>query len=172
MRGAPFVAGEQARSSAPTGAMLRSQAHARTLRQPQPAALGLLLRDLQPLAPPNALNPCRSQANRQLAATPRFCGSHTGGRRPDCRRKPNPKFAFALVASRLKAASCLLGPGCLGSRITCEDTCLRTHLFAFRGFEREDVIVRPPATACPGSPAKPNVRIDLQSATDVIQGRE
>jgi hypothetical protein len=38
-------------------AMLRPQADARTIRQPQAAALGLLLGDLQPLMSPNPLDP-------------------------------------------------------------------------------------------------------------------
>ena len=38
-------------------AMLRSQADARAVRQPQATAFGLLLGDLQALAPPNPLHP-------------------------------------------------------------------------------------------------------------------
>ena len=38
-------------------AMLRPQADARTIRQPQAAALGLLLGNLQPLTSPNPLDP-------------------------------------------------------------------------------------------------------------------
>ena len=38
-------------------AMLRPQADARTIRQPQTASFGLLLRNFQPLKPPNPLDP-------------------------------------------------------------------------------------------------------------------
>ena len=57
-------------------------------------------------------------------------------------------------------------------RITRKNPRLRTHLSAFRRLQREDVVLRPPVTACPGRPAEPNVRISLQSTADVIQGRE
>jgi len=38
-------------------ALLRPQPDARSVGQPEPAALGLLMRDLQPLASPNTLDP-------------------------------------------------------------------------------------------------------------------
>src|SRR5262249_24976596 len=38
-------------------ALLRPQPNARSVGQPEPAALGLLMRDLQPLASPDALDP-------------------------------------------------------------------------------------------------------------------
>ena len=60
-------------------AVLGPQPDAGSVRQPEPAALGLLLGDLQPLAPPDPLDPLVvDQPARLLAATRRSCDSRSG----------------------------------------------------------------------------------------------
>ena len=48
-------------------ALLRPQPDARSVGQPEPAALGLLMRDLQPLASPNTLDPLVVDCPARLA---------------------------------------------------------------------------------------------------------
>src|SRR6516165_1433989 len=51
-------------------AVLRPQPDARSVGQPEPAALGLLMRDLQPLASPDALDPLVVDYPARLAQQP------------------------------------------------------------------------------------------------------
>jgi len=51
-------------------ALLRPQPDARSVGQPEPAALGLLMRDLQPLASPDALDPLVVDYPARLAQQP------------------------------------------------------------------------------------------------------
>ena len=70
----------------------RPQADARAVRQPEPAAFRLLLGNLQPLTPPDPLDPLVvDHPARHPAAAPRSCDSrsgHTAGQRDDVGGQP------------------------------------------------------------------------------------